>query len=773
MVTKRGARFRASQLALVVVATMCNAGTPTTSFSVTQDIALKVTHRSCTVNPAERVVYSPDKRYFFVYSERGRLDINRVEDALRIYQTADVEHFLGEGQSMSRPPVPVWEINASSAHGPVMLGCRWLADSRGVAFLERSVNDDKALMLAELREHRVRRLTRPGQSVDEFFDVLDARHFIYRIARPDPMMRSASGAGGVNAASVSINNHYLSSLLLPDVVASFSKSDDWTSETASLWVATDGNPRELRRDGVPITVTNEPALNLALSPDGREVVTVLPVEKVPTDWEMRYPPPLPEQAHRVRAGSQDLDSYLGAHRYVRIDLASGIIEQLTSGPTGFDAGWLAANVAAWSHDGTRIALTAAYPGAIADGSQSPCVTVFDVKSGHSNCVLALRAPGQTGYFDPMAVEFVEGDSRRIRVTFYLANWSLGSQEFEEDESGNWSAIADPTRAHQMVAGTRIWIEEDLNHPPRLLATREGRTRLVWDPNPELNTGTLGQVSVYHWRDPKGNEWTGGLYAPALYRTGERYPLVIQTHGFSEEKFDPDGIFTTANAAQALASTGLFVLQVADMPICHSQGAEEAKCAAAGYDAAVDQLSAEGKIDRQRVGIEGFSWTCLYVTEALAFGATPYRAATITDGVMLSYWEYLVALDNGTVWTEDANKMIGASPFGEGLPKWLQNSPIFHLDRASAAVQVVALGKQSLLSMWEPYSRLRYLHEPVDGLLLNTSEHVLTNPRARLASQGGVVDWFRFWLKGEEDPIPEKRSQYLRWRALRAESVVKE
>ena len=41
-------------------------------------------------------------------------------------------------------------------------------------------------------------------------------------------------------------------------------------------------------------------------------------------------------------------------------------------------------------------------------------------------------------------------------------------------------------------------------------------------------------------------------------------------------------------------------------------------------------------------------------------------------------------------------------------------------------------------------------------MLNTSEHVLTNPRVRLASQGGVADWFRFWLKAEQSPEPAEQ-----------------
>jgi len=69
-------------------------------------------------------------------------------------------------------------------------------------------------------------------------------------------------------------------------------------------------------------------------------------------------------------------------------------------------------------------------------------------------------------------------------------------------------------------------------------------------------------------------------------------------------------------------------------------------------------------------------------------------------------------------------------------------------------------------MWEPYALMRFLHKPVDLIVLNNNEHVLSNPAARLASQGGSVDWFRFWLQNYEDPNPAKAEQYRRWRELR-------
>jgi len=55
-----------------------------------------------------------------------------------------------------------------------------------------------------------------------------------------------------------------------------------------------------------------------------------------------------------------------------------------------------------------------------------------------------------------------------------------------------------------------------------------------------------------------------LYFPAGYVSGRKYLLVVQTHGFDPKSFWIDGSFTTAFAAQALASRGFLVLQVPDV-----------------------------------------------------------------------------------------------------------------------------------------------------------------------------------------------------------------
>ena len=174
------------------------------------------------------------------------------------------------------------------------------------------------------------------------------------------------------------------------------------------------------------------------------------------------------------------------------------------------------------------------------------------------------------------------------------------------------------------------------------------------------------------------------------------------------------------------------------------------------------------MDPERIGIIGFSRSCFYVMEALTTSSLHVSAASITDGVMENYLQYMTALEpgDGGGTAKEANAMMGAAPFGRGLQQWLRLSPGFNLDKVTAPLMVVAEGPGSLLSMWEPYAGLRYLNRPVDLIMLNTDEHVLTNPSVRLASQGGSVDWFRFWLQGYEDTSPSKAEQYIRWRELR-------
>src|SRR5579864_568893 len=130
------------------------------------------------------VHFSPDGNYFAVWSERGQLDLNLVEDSLRFYRSEDIKNFLDHSDA-SEPP-PAWTVNRSSKQGPVINqsfpAWRWLADSSGVAFLEGAGDiSDKRLVLADLRKRTIEPLTAETEAV-EGFDINDRQHYVYTVA---------------------------------------------------------------------------------------------------------------------------------------------------------------------------------------------------------------------------------------------------------------------------------------------------------------------------------------------------------------------------------------------------------------------------------------------------------------------------------------------------------------------------------------------------------------------------------------------------------------
>jgi hypothetical protein len=183
---------------------------------------------------------------------------------------------------------------------------------------------------------------------------------------------------------------------------------------------------------------------------------------------------------------------------------------------------------------------------------------------------------------------------------------------------------------------------------------------------------------------------------------------------------------------------------------------------AAYEGAIEYLDERGLIDRDRVGIIGFSRTVFYVEYTLTHSQYRFVAATVADGFDGGYM-------NSILWggqKENYSSVIGGPPVGASLGLWMKNSPGFNLDQVTAAVRLEYYGSSGPLGGWQAFSGLSELNKPAEFVWLPSGVHLLVKPWERLASLQGNVDWFAFWLKGEEDPDPTKAEQYARWRALR-------
>src|SRR5208282_3646727 len=178
------------------------------------------------------------------------------------------------------------------------------------------------------------------------------------------------------------------------------------------------------------------------------------------------------------------------------------------------------------------------------------------------------------------------------------------------KAGQWEKMECTVVEH---GGVDVSLEENMNTAPRVFAvdTITHRKTMLLDLNPQFASLQFGKVEEIEWKGSDGHDVKGGLYYPVDYEPGKRYPLVIQTHLWTRDRFWIDGPWTTAFAAQPLAGKGIMVLQ-ADESEDDFGKFEEVHREAASFEGAIDNLNRKGLIDAHRVGIIGFSRTCLFV-----------------------------------------------------------------------------------------------------------------------------------------------------------------
>ena len=704
--------------------------------------------------------FSPDGRFLAVWSERGRLDLNRVQDSLRFYRSQDIANFL-KHSNVSDPPSALWVITRATGRvGPIINDWCWLANSTGIAFLESMADGNKRLVLADLTRRTITPLTSSTETINKF-DVHDRHTYIYTAV--DLMRKRRSGLPQT-PATVGTDRPLEELLFLGS-----KRGPNWSSVRYELYAVVGGKRFQVRHNGTALVPT--PFADLALSPDCRFLVTLLPVSNVPPSWETLYPPPFASSPFRIHAGHQDGQPASAVDQYVQIDIRGASIRPLIDAPFRWAAGWSGAGGRpSWSSDGQAVLLPDTFVSTKTGTPSRPCLAVIDLSFNIPTCVEEFSAPTESGFGEGSSTilgsRFIGGDKHAVQVIHLKhGDRSYGTTQYLYASDRTWQVITMTDGIREVGRDFEVTIKEGLNDPPVLLAVGKRISRVVWDPNPQFKNIDLGEAKVYAWKDKSGRVWKGGLYKPHDYEGGRRYPVVIQTHGFTESEFRPSGFFPTAFAARALAAAGIVVLQVDDLR-CISSSSEERTCASSGYESAINQLVSDGVANPEKIGIIGFSRTCFYVMTTLTATSVRLKAASITDGVTYSYLQYLIANKPQAQFAQEANSIIGAAPFGEGLQQWLNRSPGFNLDKVVTPLLVVGEGPISVLSMWESYAGLRYLRKPVDLIMLNTNEHVLTNPDVRMASQGGSVDWFRFWLQTYEDPDPKKTDQYVRWRGLR-------
>jgi hypothetical protein len=517
------------------------------------------------------------------------------------------------------------------------------------------------------------------------------------------------------------------------------------------------------------------------SPNGKQVILDAGVAEVPQAWSV-YQGFLAES---LRAYARDPHGLFGqwVNQLMLIDVATGQARPLwrAPGPTFNPMSRIA-----WSPDGAEILIA---PTVLPPESSD--------EAGRSGRAAAV-VDAATGNYVKIPIE--RGDAEHILSTEWLSSnvieiRLMGGGSFRYERKDNfWGKVASDewksphASTVERPNQVRIELRQGLNNPPVLYAVdlRTGQIRAVLDPNPNLRAHfALGNVDFIEWTNTDGRKWEGRLYYPANYERGRRYPLVIQTHGYADKseysltgQGGLDGAALgpvwSAFLAQLLASMGVAVLQIGGAeggprPFEELTDIQRIKSIGTAMQTAAEYLVSVGLVDGSRVGLMGHSALGGSIEHALIESEFPYAAAIAGDYADNNYMnECLYG------WLRDFGQSF---PFGQGLKQWLDESPAFNVERVRTPLQILLYssseGNSTLLWPWEMFSRLRFLHKPVELYVIPDIKHSheTRNPRQQLALQGRAIDWWRFWLLDEEDADTGKRQQYAEWHVLREQHAV--
>lgn len=303
----------------------------------------------------------------------------------------------------------------------------------------------------------------------------------------------------------------------------------------------------------------------------------------------------------------------------------------------------------------------------------------------------------------------------------------------------------------------------------------GRTRTLFDPNPEFARIRLGSVERLRVRNLFGLPSWGDLVLPPDYAAGTKLPMVVvqyHSRGFLRGGTgDEYPIFL-------YAARGFAVLSVEEPPDISSAYPDlktwdeanaigikdwgERRNTLSSLEEEVKRAIATGAVDPKRIGITGLSDGATTVQFALV-NTKLFAAAAMSTCCM----EPETVMTQGIAWADFNRKVMGYPPLTRPDPHfWQPLSLVENASRIDVPILMQVADREYPQAL-EAFSALREQGKPVEMYVFPKEYHTKIEPRHRLAAYERGIDWFSFWLQDKEDPDPAKAAQYARWSAMRS------
>ena len=376
----------------------------------------------------------------------------------------------------------------------------------------------------------------------------------------------------------------------------------------------------------------------------------------------------------------------------------------------------------------------------------------------------------------------------------LANGATVKQAYLEKNGDSWtkkSVDAGSMNGHVTVTAVgkdhqqMVYVYSTASTPPEYrLAELQTNRRNVSIPkgteviklNEYLEDKHKAKSEVVTWTGAKGDEVTGILYYPENYQEDREYPLIVSIHG------GPAGVDTDrwgeswAYFPNIYSQKGAFVL----MPNYHGSSnhgldfVESIKGHYYEYElpdimAGIDMLDQKGMIDRDSLGVKGWSNGAILTTMLTVKHPNVFKAAapgagdvnwTSDYGTCAFGVQFDQSYFGGAPWDNTDGQIFNST--------YIQKSPLFQMEKVRTPTIIFHGSKDRAVPRdqgWEYYRALQQIGKaPVRFLWFPDQPHGLQKITHQTRKMEEEIRWFDKYLFGtykaeneaykEESPIAE-------------------
>lgn len=291
----------------------------------------------------------------------------------------------------------------------------------------------------------------------------------------------------------------------------------------------------------------------------------------------------------------------------------------------------------------------------------------------------------------------------------------------------------------------LYISHDLREERRLTAT-----------NPQQKEYNWGTAELVRWTTPSGKESEGILYKPEDFDPEKKYPMIVY---FYERLSDGLNQYIPPTPTPSRLNISFFVSNgylVFAPDIAYTDG-YPGRSAEEHVNSGVEYLKKNRWVMGDRIGIQGQSWGGYQVAHLIT--RTDMYAAAWSGAPVVNMTSAYGGIRWGTGMNrqfqyEKTQSRIGKTLW-EDRDLYIENSPLFHLDRVNTPVVIMANDEDGAVPWWqgiEMFTALRRLGKPSWMLNYNGDEHNLMKRQNRKDIQIRQQQFFDYYLKDARAPV---------------------